>query len=186
MNQQEVTEWVENLPLDEDDASIWRNRLREWLEEACLEALPFRVFCWLRSHRGNVRPHELQHQKPRLEIPKFIGSRDGRRAMTWIHKLKQYFRLNPMDDADKTQTTVLHFDEKVILDKNSLLGMKEDTVSLEMVDSKKDDPKGVSCDDGQSILTVSTVAIDPRGINYDNPFVLIGQKIKVELTGLEF
>eukprot|EP01018_Ginkgo_biloba_P005696 Gb_08930 [translate_table: standard] len=35
-----------------------------------------------------------------------------------------------------------------------------------------DDHKSVNCDDGQSILTVDTVAFDPSGINYDSPFVL--------------
>eukprot|EP01018_Ginkgo_biloba_P025801 Gb_26486 [translate_table: standard] len=50
--------------------------------------------------------------------------------------------------------------------------MKEDTMSSKVVDSKKDDPKGVSYD-GQSILIVGTMASDPRGINYDNPCVLI-------------
>eukprot|EP01018_Ginkgo_biloba_P001358 Gb_05716 [translate_table: standard] len=53
----------------------------------------------------------------------------------------------------------------------SPLGMKEDTVSSKVVDSKKDDPKCVSCD-GQSVLVVGTMDIDPRGINYDSPCVL--------------
>eukprot|EP01018_Ginkgo_biloba_P024532 Gb_06165 [translate_table: standard] len=50
--------------------------------------------------------------------------------------------------------------------------MKEDTVSSKVVDSKNDDPQDVSCD-GQSVLIVSTMAIDLRSINYDSPFVLI-------------
>eukprot|EP01018_Ginkgo_biloba_P017563 Gb_32413 [translate_table: standard] len=35
-----------------------------------------------------------------------------------------------------------------------------------------DDHKSVNCDDGQSVLTIYTMAFDPRGINYDSPFVL--------------
>eukprot|EP01018_Ginkgo_biloba_P002366 Gb_32560 [translate_table: standard] len=35
-----------------------------------------------------------------------------------------------------------------------------------------DDHKSVNCDDGQSVLTLDTVAFDPRVINYDSPFVL--------------
>eukprot|EP01018_Ginkgo_biloba_P033337 Gb_34614 [translate_table: standard] len=53
----------------------------------------------------------------------------------------------------------------------SLVGMKEDTMSSKVVDSKKDDPKVVSCD-GQNVLTVSTMVVDQRGINYDSPCVL--------------
>eukprot|EP01018_Ginkgo_biloba_P032990 Gb_25407 [translate_table: standard] len=35
-----------------------------------------------------------------------------------------------------------------------------------------DDHKSVNCDDGQSVLTLDTMAFDPRGINYDSLFVL--------------
>eukprot|EP01018_Ginkgo_biloba_P022882 Gb_03801 [translate_table: standard] len=59
-----------NLPLDEGDVPIRR------LEEACEKALPFRDFCELRNHRGNAKPREVEHQKPRLEIPKFTGRSD--------------------------------------------------------------------------------------------------------------
>eukprot|EP01018_Ginkgo_biloba_P016686 Gb_00158 [translate_table: standard] len=53
----------------------------------------------------------------------------------------------------------------------SLVGMKEDTVSLKVVDSKKDDLKGVSCD-GYNVFIVGTMAIDPKGINHDSQCVL--------------
>eukprot|EP01018_Ginkgo_biloba_P017502 Gb_41774 [translate_table: standard] len=60
----------------------------------------------------------------------------------------------------------------------SLVGMKEDKVLSQVVVSKKDDPKSVNCD-GQSALTMGSMAIDPRGAldAYGNP-VEKGQKIK--------
>eukprot|EP01018_Ginkgo_biloba_P017135 Gb_35752 [translate_table: standard] len=51
-------------------------------------------------------------------------------------------------------------------------GMMKDTMSSRVVDSKKDEPKGVSCD-GQTVLTVGIMAIDPGGVNYDSTCVLI-------------
>eukprot|EP01018_Ginkgo_biloba_P010076 Gb_35394 [translate_table: standard] len=118
-NNQEVTERVENPPLDEDYSPLRRNRKKKtrchqalerdrdhdrnnlngiWkeyqrLEEACRKCA--------RNHRGTVRPGELQYQKPRLETPKFNKKRDGVKVMTTIHKLNQYFRWNPMDEDDK-------------------------------------------------------------------------------------
>eukprot|EP01018_Ginkgo_biloba_P026765 Gb_39527 [translate_table: standard] len=42
-----------------------------------------------------------------------------------------------------------------------------------LLEPKKNDPEGVNCGDGQNVLILGTLAIDLRGVNYDNPFVLI-------------
>eukprot|EP01018_Ginkgo_biloba_P034676 Gb_19846 [translate_table: standard] len=120
-----------------------------------------------------------------LEIHKFIRKKDGMEVMTRIHKLKQYFSQNPMDKDKKIPMSLANeFWSLQLKDKkrnegemigrnpttnNSIL---EGPSAKSLLESEKDDPEGVNCDDGQSVLTVETMAIDPRSVNYDNPFVL--------------
>eukprot|EP01018_Ginkgo_biloba_P000794 Gb_24070 [translate_table: standard] len=47
-------------------------------------------------------------QKPRLEIPKFARKKNGMEVMTRIHKLKQYFGGNPMEEDEKIPVTLAH------------------------------------------------------------------------------
>eukprot|EP01018_Ginkgo_biloba_P012390 Gb_08025 [translate_table: standard] len=231
----------------------------------------------------------LKSQKPRLEIPKFAGKKDGMKVMTRIYNLKQYFSQNPMDKdetiplslANESQSSwsknkkrsegemvvKVFVNDKIqnnhlfsILPEveatsyvvpqdsaqisggspnlstyvpvvtnqkrssafrvsnleilpsspapnNSILACKNKgfcaKILLEMKKKlifdlkKKDDPKGDNCDEEKRFVMVNTIAIDPRGIDYENPFVSTavldtygspvekGQNIKGELTRLE-
>eukprot|EP01018_Ginkgo_biloba_P027458 Gb_29343 [translate_table: standard] len=48
----------------------------------------------------------------------------------------------------------------------------EDPCAKGLLELKKHDSEGLNFDDGQNVLIVGTLAIDLRGINYNNPFVL--------------
>eukprot|EP01018_Ginkgo_biloba_P005406 Gb_22282 [translate_table: standard] len=135
-----------------------------------------------RNHRGNVRPQVLQSQKSRLEIPKFVRKDDGMDVLIKISELRQHFKHNftgkdehilgsyekegesgkfiplPSDVTKPTNLSVPRSNGVLPKPPSSL-------VSTNQV--------SVNCDDGQSVLTVDTMAFDPRGINYDNAFVLI-------------
>eukprot|EP01018_Ginkgo_biloba_P038844 Gb_25728 [translate_table: standard] len=50
--------------------------------------------------------------------------------------------------------------------------MSKDPCEEGLLESRKHDPDSVNHDDGQNVLMVGTLAVDLRGVNYDNPFVL--------------
>eukprot|EP01018_Ginkgo_biloba_P003558 Gb_29378 [translate_table: standard] len=59
--------------------------------------------------------------------------------------------------------------------------MWKDLCEEGLLESKKHDLGGVNCIGGQNILIVGTMAIDLRGINYDNPFVLIVSPMVIDI-----
>eukprot|EP01018_Ginkgo_biloba_P031469 Gb_32224 [translate_table: standard] len=130
------------------------------LEAHCRATLPFREFCELRAWVGPYIQPKKSNQKF-YEFDGEVGRPSDLKASDCSLPLP-CVNSGPHLESNSIKHTISRF----------FVGMKEDIMSSKVVDSKKDDPKGVSCD-GQSALTMGTMAIDPIGVNYDSPCVLI-------------
>eukprot|EP01018_Ginkgo_biloba_P004827 Gb_17055 [translate_table: standard] len=94
----------------------------------------------------------------------FVNDKINNNHLLSIHPEEEATRFAISWDSTEISSVSPNLSSYVVVQivPNSPVGLKEDTMSSKVVDTKKDDLKVVSCD-SQSVLIMRTMAIDIRG-----------------------